>query len=154
MTPHSIDEGIDFYGVLNLSDLSNKSSKPIFPIFESSLKVWLIGQAKHYQKTKVATPDIREFVGSTNLGRSKVYSSVDSDKYKDLDIKVCDPVFMLFFTTGEISSFGWRLVRRSGVIAMDGERLATFLADKGIGVTDNGEESNFSQEKFNDWLNK
>ena len=128
LTPYRADEGIDFYGQLSFSDLTGHGAA--FPIFETRLVIWLVGQAKHYLHTKVATPDIRELVGSTTLGRARAF--VKDDKYPDLRIRVCDPVVMLFFTTGQISADGWNLCNRAGVVAMDGEMLATFLADKGV----------------------
>ncbi len=150
VTQYSADEGIDFYGHLSLADLLGQGS--IFPTFESSLKVWLVGQAKHYVKTKVATPDIRDLVGAVSLGRAKVFGSPKENKYQDLEIRVCDPVFMLFFTTGEISSFGWNLLKRSGVVAMNGEMVAAFLADKKIGIIETGTEVQFNYSEFKQWL--
>lgn len=59
---------------------------------------------------------------------------------------------MLFFTTGEISADGWDLCRKSGVVAMDGEMLASFLADKDIAIEDNGITKSFDADRFIDWL--
>ena len=64
------DEGIDFYGELSLGDLVGHGA--FFTAFESRVKIWLVGQAKHYSDTKVVTPDVRELVGATYLGRAKV----------------------------------------------------------------------------------
>lgn len=152
LTSYTADEGIDFYGRLSLGDLVAGDVSPYFPVFESAMEVWLVGQAKHYSKNKVATPDIRDLVGATNLGRARVFGAPDDTKYPDLKIRVCDPVFMLFFTTGEISSYGWTLVRRSGVVAMDGEMVAAFLADKGVGVTNQADGKRFDPDVFRDWL--
>lgn len=151
LTRYTGDEGIDFFGRLSLGDLLGHG--PLYPRFESSLEVWLLGQAKHYKKIKVATPDLRELVGAVNLGRAHIFGGSDEEKYRDLRIRVCDPVFMLFFTTGEISVDGWRLSRRSGVIAMDGEMLAAFLADKAVGVVTKHGKHSFSATKFRSWLN-
>jgi hypothetical protein len=41
---------------------------------------------------------------------------------------------MLFFTTGEMSADEWTLCKNSGVVAMDGQMLAVFLADKGVAM--------------------
>jgi len=150
VTQYSGDEGIDFYGQLSIGDLIGHG--PIYPVFESSLNAWMVGQAKHYLNIKVATPDIRDLVGAVYLGRSKAFGGSEVDKYKELDIRVCDPVFMLFFTTGEISQNGWALLKRSGVIGMDGEMVAAFLADKGVGVAINGSSKVFDSTKFISWL--
>jgi len=150
LTRYTGDEGIDFFGRLSLGDLVGHG--PLYPRLESSLEVWLLGQAKHYKKVKVATPDIRELVGAVNLGRAHAFGASDESKYEELRIRVCDPVFMLFFTTGEISVDGWRLSRRSGVIAMDGEMLAAFLADKAVGVVKKRGKQSFSPARFRRWL--
>lgn len=131
-TKYSADEGIDFYGRLRLSSsllpLSQLSS------WHAQLSIWLIGQAKHYDKERtISTFHIRELVGSVELAKAKVFGSV-GDKYGDLGIRVCDPIFYLFFTTAPISSDSWRLLVRSGVIAMDGEMLAAFLADHDVAM--------------------
>jgi len=148
LTPYSSDQGIDFYGRISFGDLIGHG--PIFPVFESDLVVWMIGQAKHYIKSKVATPDIRELVGSAELGKSKTFAK--SGLYSDLNIRVCDPVIMLFFSTGEISADGWELCRRAGVVAMDGEMLANFLADKSIAIVEKDGAKEFESRLFEEWL--
>jgi len=148
LTPYQGDEGIDFYGRLSVGDLVGHGA--IFPIFETRLVVWLVGQAKHYLHTKIATPDIRELVGAATLGRARAFSK--NDAYPDLRIRACDPVIMLFFSTGEISPYGWALCNRAGVVAMDGEMLATFLADKGIALRTNGAGQEFDPDSFAEWL--
>jgi Restriction endonuclease len=121
-TPYRKDQGIDFFGKMSVGDLTGHG--PLYPIFESRLIFWLIGQAKHYLHSKVSTPDIRELVGSTLLGRSRTFPS--EDILKNLEIRTCDPVIMLFFTTGQVSSDGWLLCRKAG-IAADGWRDACVL---------------------------
>jgi restriction endonuclease Mrr len=130
LTQYQGDQGIDFFGRLSIGDLVGHG--PAFPILETRLIVWMIGQAKHYRDTKVATPDIRELVGATTLGRARAFAQ--ENMYQNLRIRVCDPVVMLFFTTGEISRDGWTLCKNSGVVAMDGQMLAAFLADKGVAM--------------------
>jgi hypothetical protein len=153
LTKQTKDEGLDFYGRLSVVDLIASSSVFRFRPFESFLEIWLIGQAKHYRNTKVATPDLRELVGSVELASARAFSSSDPDKYPDLQIRVADPVFMLFFTTGEISVEGWRLIDRSGIVAMNGEMLATFLADHDVAITEEKGVKKFSREDFYNWLN-
>lgn len=97
------------------------------------LDVWMVGQAKHYQKTQVSTPDLRELVGSVQLARAKAFADGGA-ALQGLDLKVCDPVFYLFFTTGTISRDGYKLLDASGMISMNGAQIAAFLADNDIGV--------------------
>lgn len=147
VTPHSRDEGIDFYGRLKLENLLN--GEVVLPGIEARLNVWMIGQAKHYQAQQVATPDIRELVGAVTLARAKAFGSSSQTKYADLDIAACDPVFFLFFTTGQISSDGWRLLEASGVIGMDGGMVAAFLARRQIALNADGE---FEGALLTEWI--
>jgi hypothetical protein len=146
ITPSTSDEGIDFYGQLKLGGLLQAAID--MPRFRDMLNVWLIGQAKRYPSGQVATPEIRELVGSVELARAAAFSRVDS-AYPDLRLRLCDPVFFLFFTTGTISAPGWRLLHASGVVGMDGGMLAAFLADQGIALTDQGL---FDDALFDAWL--
>jgi Restriction endonuclease len=145
VTPHSADEGIDFYGRLRLE--GRIETVTALPGIYRSLAVWMVGQAKHYDAMQSGTPDIRAIVGAVQLARGKAYGSA-TDKYPDLKLRVCDPIFYLFFTTGEISSAGWRLLDQSGVIGMDGQMVAAFLADHGVGRVEN----QFDAGDFDRWL--
>ena len=145
-TSYSSDEGIDFFGKLKLREYL--FTEDLSPTIQHQLEVWLIGQAKHYKAIKVSTPDIRELVGSVELARGRAFSVLGVGKYSELTIRVCDPIFILFFTTGDISSDGWNLLENSGVIGMDGLMLAAFLCDRQIGLVGNL----FVKSKFNAWL--
>lgn len=146
LTRSANDQGIDFFGRLSLK--GRLAQQYHLPSFDTTLSVWLVGQAKHYQATQVATPDIRELVGSVELARARVYADSGA-ALAGLNIRRCDPVFYLFLTTGTISSDGWTLLHRSGVLAMDGETLASFMADSGIAVDENGA---LDVSKFAQWL--
>lgn len=94
--------------------------------------MWVVGQAKQFNRSQVATFDLRELVGSIQLARAKAYG-LDQDRYPTLDIKVADPVIALFFTSGQVSKEARILARKSGVIAVDGELLAHLLSWARIG---------------------
>ena len=145
LTPLSGDEGIDFYGKLSLENQIGKN--PAFSTFITQMSIWLIGQAKHYSASKVATPELRELVGSIHLAKSSTYATLNP-KTENLSLRICDPVYYLFFTTGLISANGWRLIDRSGIIGMDGEMIAAFLADNDIGIMDD----EFQPERFLAWI--
>ena len=145
ISAYSGDEGIDFYGRLRL-ERHLAGDRP-FQGVERQLVVWMVGQAKHYKKGRVSTPEIRDLVGAVALARAHAFGGL-SEKYEDLIVRVCDPVFYLFFTTGPMSLDTWRLIDRSGVIGMDGPMVAAFLADHGVGI-DNGA---FDGTAFGDWL--
>ncbi len=147
-TPYRGDQGIDFFGKMSIGDLTGHG--PLFPIFESKVVVWMVGQAKHYLHSKVATPDIRALVGSATLGRTRTFSR--TGVLPELKIRSCDPVVMLFFTTGQLSTEGWSLCRDAGIAAMDGEMVATFLADKEVGMAIIEGQRRFDPVSFASWL--
>lgn len=147
VTRHSSDEGIDFYGRLKLEGTLKRVGA--LPGIYRRLGVWMVGQAKHYDAVQGGTPDIRAAVGSVDLARGKAFGSAQ-DQYPDLDIHVCDPVFYLFFTTGSISTNGWKLLESSGVIAMDGEMVAAFLADHRVAWSNDS----FDADAFEAWLQR
>ena len=111
------------------------------------MKVWLVGQAKHYDASQVSTKDIRELVGSVSLARTKTYAG-SKDPLARLQMRSCDPVVYLFFTTGRISRDARDLLQKAGVVGMDGGQLAIFLADCGVGLD---EEGHFCREEFRRW---
>lgn len=144
LTPRRADQGIDFFGKLPVrSQLADIAGYP--PVLDM-LTVWLIGQAKQFSTSQVATFDLRELVGSIELARSKAYG-LAGDRYPDLDLKVADPVIALFFTSGQVSREARILARRSGVLMVDGEALAHLLAHAQIGFDDDG---NFDPVLFRD----
>ncbi len=136
LTVVSRDEGIDFYGRLTIQ--VGLQGLDRLPGLHRRLAVWIVGQAKHFKQGQVATADIRDLVGAVNLARSRAYGS-GSDKYADLQLKVCDPVFFLFLTTGRISPDGWRVSKASGVVVMEGPDVAAFLADHRLALSEAGE---------------
>lgn len=141
----SADQGVDFFGRVPFGEILKPSA--IGHGAERQLKLWLVGQAKNYSASQVSTKDIRELVGSVNLARSKTYAG-SIDPLSQLEMRTCDPVFFLFFTTGNISKDAWSLLSKSGVVAMDGAQLAVFLADHGVGVVNGC----FDHVEFLSWV--
>ena len=146
LTQFVADQGIDFYRKLRLVDFIQ--SGDLEPTIQTQFDIWMIGQAKNYQRTKVATPDIRELVGSVELAKARAFATDEGEKFVDLKIRPCDPIFQLFFTTGHISDDGWTFLASSGVIGMDGLMLSAFLSDRGIGLL-NGD---FNRDAFAKWM--
>jgi hypothetical protein len=145
LTKATGDQGIDFYGKLQVGNRLVPATS--FPGVEVQMEIWMIGQAKHYIEGQVSTPDIRELVGSVELARGRAFSTSNAP-YPDLIIRVCDPVFFLFFTTGRISAQGWKLLTNSGVVGMDGGMVAALLAKSDVGVA-NG---TFDANLLSDWV--
>lgn len=125
----SNDGGIDFYGRLSLQGRLD-SQLPLGG-FDRGVGVWLIGQAKHYPGKSVGVGVIREMVGSVELART----GSALREWPDLDFRPFDPVIMLCFTTGEFSRNSINLLNKSGMLSMNGEQLATYLCDVGLGFS-------------------
>ena len=145
VTKSSSDQGVDFFGRLPFGTLLNPRDIPAGA--ERQLSVWLVGQAKHYEKTAVSTRDIRELVGSVILAQSKTFAG-KKDPLERLELRVCDPVVYFFITTGRFTRDSKELLNRSGVVAMDGVQLSVFLADNLAGH--DGDE--LSIETIERWL--
>ena len=145
VTAYTADEGIDFYGHLDIDPFLAPDA--FYPHFSRQMSIWLVGQAKHYQSTKVATPDLRELVGSVTLAKALAFGGA-AEKYSDLSIRACDPVYFLFFTTGAVSADAWRLTKRSGMVTLDGEMIAAYLCARNVGFVD----GDYEPEAFADWL--
>lgn len=146
VTRSTADEGIDFYGRLSFGSVFFPHD--LTPTIQKQLSIWLVGQAKHYQNVQSGTSEVRDLVGAIALGRVHAFGSTESP-FKDLEIRPADAVFALLVTTGTISANAWRLLDRSGVIGMDGEMLAAFLADREAGI----DQANFDRDLFIRWLN-
>ncbi|GEO43027.1 hypothetical protein SAE02_71750 [Skermanella aerolata] len=142
----SADQGIDFFGKVRIGDMIKPSL--LDPGAEKHFFVWLVGQAKHYQNTKVSTSEIRELVGSVELARAKVFAG-NVDPLSDLEMRVCDPIIYLIFTTGKLTSDSQELLSRSGVLSFDGMQIAQFLADHGVALQD----KKFDEQLFVNWVN-
>jgi hypothetical protein len=143
----SADEGIDFYGLLPLETFLHPHD--LTPTIQRQLRIWLIGQAKHHRRMQSGTSEIRDLVGAVTLGKAQAFGSQHTP-LPNLAMRVGDPVFSVLVTTGSFSSNAWRLLERSGIVGVDGEMLAAFLADRSVAVVDN----QFNAERFLDWVHK
>lgn len=54
--------------------------------------------------------------------------------WQGLHLRPFDATIQLLFTTGTFSSGALRLLDKTGIVAMSGLQLATFLADAGVGI--------------------
>jgi hypothetical protein len=141
----SADQGIDFFGKVKIGDMIKPAI--LDPGAEKHFFVWLVGQAKHYQNTKVSTGEIRELVGSVEFARAKVFAG-GTNPLSDLQMRVCDPVIYLIFTTGKLTYDSKELLSRSRVLSFDGMQIAQFLADHGIAI----ENNKFNEDLFAKWI--
>ena len=143
-SPIRDDGGIDFYGQLALKGRL-QTPLPLGGI-DSRANVWLIGQAKHYPTRAVGPEVVRELVGSVELARTS--GAIHS--WKGLELRPFDATVLLVFTTGRFSSGSLKLLARSGVLAMSGKQLSTFLCDAGLGFVENS--PSFDPDQFRNEL--
>ena len=151
ITPHSEDQGIDFYGVLSLG-IFGTSSPPICQLAHD-VTIRFAGQAKHYPNSAIGPSMIRELVGSIMLARYKLFTK-ETDIFKDLGLLAFNPLLAILFTTGRFTRGSIELSAKAGIIARDGEQLSVFLADRGVGVDEDDENVRFNRDKFRAWLEK
>ena len=144
LTRRTGDDGIDFYGKVRGEYVF--FAHDLQPTIQRQLSIWLVGQAKQFGRTQAGTREIRDLVGAVELGRSGTFST-EASPYPNLKLRACDPVFAMLVTGGTLSGRAWSLIRKSGVIGIDGELLATFLVDR---VSELG--SNPTVDQFREWL--
>jgi Restriction endonuclease len=150
VTPRSNDQGIDFYGILSIGEVANVPP----PICRLAHDVTLrfAGQAKHYPNNPIGPDVIRELIGAIELARYKTFTS-DPDLFEDFALLPFHPLLALLFTTGQFTSGAIELGEKAGIILRSGEQLAVFLADRGVGVIQQGNETNYDDPTFRAWLN-
>ncbi|RPA12485.1 restriction endonuclease [Gordonia sp. OPL2] len=143
-TRHSNDGGIDFHGRL---ELKGRLDSP-FPYggLDDRARVWLIGQAKHYPTSNLGPAVVREMVGTAELART----GGALQEWPGLRLSPFDASLILIFTTGGFSIGAKALLERSGMLSMDGDQLATFLCDAGVGIRDS--DNVFDSDMFHEDL--
>jgi hypothetical protein len=145
VTPHSNDQGIDFYGVLSLADLGTVPAP--FSQLARDVTLRFAGQAKHYPRAALGPAVIRELVGSLLLARHGVHTST-LDPFENLHLLALHPLIGLVFTTGRFTSGALKIASEVGLIARSGEQLSVFLADRGVGYIAGA----FVEAEFRRWL--
>ena len=125
ITRHSHDQGIDFIGIVE----KNKKSR-LYSAKSSVNNVYLIGQAKHYEKDKVKTNEIRELAGSIYLLKTKGFG-LKNDPYSHVTIKSYTPIFVYFITSFYFSESAKQLCLNTDIVPIDRILLAlTFGLNK------------------------
>jgi hypothetical protein len=115
-TPASHDQGLDAFGYSTFFESSTLKWKGAAP------NVVFLAQAKHYNKYKVDTALIREFVGATKLAQHHVYA-VHCEKYTDLTFRAFSPVALVYLTSGEVSRSAKILAQNAGVILLASDEM-------------------------------
>jgi hypothetical protein len=150
VTPRSGDQGIDFFGVLNLGKLQQNPA-PFFHLAHD-VELRFAGQAKHYPTVAIGPDVLRELIGAISLARYRAYSSKSGDPFERLALRPFNPLLPLVFTTGDVTSGAIELASRAGIIVRSGWQLAIFLADHGIGMKATPTGPQFDAKLFLEWL--
>lgn len=129
-TRRSSDQGLDFYGSLPFDQYS--FFKPIHG------KIFLIGQAKLYT-AKVGTSEIREFFGSIELLRRRIFSSETYAYSIATELKQYTPINPIFITSSSFTKDSIELCIQLGIRMIDIVKLLTLLAS---------DEELFDENKF------
>lgn len=151
VSPHSNDQGIDFFGKFNFGQFHGLP-KPFYKLAHD-VNLLFAGQAKHYPNSALGPNIVRELIGAVSLARTKTHSTDGLDLFQELEIRPFSPVVALLFTTGTLSSGAKHLAASAGMIAKDGKQLAAFLADQGVGIVEDAGGLRFNETCFRDWLN-
>lgn len=150
ITPHSNDQGIDFYGRLSLGQFQDTPTP--FLKLAHDVVLLFVGQAKHYPNRALGPDVVRELIGAVSLARTKTFSKDDTNFFPELDLKPFSPLVTLLLTTGTITTGATQLAESAGIIARSGLQISVFLADKGVGTVTVEGETNFDKQRFFDWL--
>lgn len=145
VTRRSGDQGVDFYGAIPV--YSDQLSGLLGGNFAHQIELRIVGQAKHYPRSGIGTPELRDLFGSVELARAKVTNPFGVGG--DFELRLADPVVYLFVTSGTLSKEALKLLDASGVVGVSGEMLHTYLADRDIGVNDRG---GFDADAFASWV--
>jgi hypothetical protein len=144
LTPRANDQGVDFFGVLEMRGRLNKVYH--LPAVDQNMRTWVVGQAKQYSG-EVPTSDIRDLVGALILARANVCAD-GGISLSGFSPKLFEPVYLMFITTGRFTRDSWTLVKSSGMLVLDMDDLVAFLADNEVAHRDGLFDADF----FSRWL--
>jgi len=85
-------------------------------------------QAKHYNKEKVCTSDIREFVGSGKLAKHEIYAT-EGKKYQQLNLKPISPIAFVLVTSGEVKRTAKLIAEKAGILLVTASDLCAIFSN-------------------------
>ena len=152
VTPHSTDQGIDFYGELSVGDIlgENLHVKHLM----HSVRMVIVGQAKRYQKNPIGSGDVRELVGTLSLARTSTFSKQGIDFFDQIVLRPNTPTLAILIATGDFTKGARHLAKESGILLYSGFQLAVFLADCQVGIRIEGDNSTFDESDFRAWMER
>lgn len=119
-TQQTNDGGIDFEAV-GLKIVQGSLGMP------NACKAAVVGQAKRYREANpIRECQLREFVGAATLRRHELQ--------RNAVIGPLTPVLFAFWTTSDFDPNAKRFARASGLWYMDGDTLANYIDNLGLGA--------------------
>jgi len=148
-TRPSHDGGVDFCGRLRLVQ---EHDAELARAFGEGIAVFVIGQAKRYAADRpVDLASIRELVGAAHIARQQ--QAIEGRPiWGGLSLRLCEPILPILLTTGPLTAGARELARAIGVWAREGAQIASFLAERGVGLQRHGDRVTFSHEALAAWL--
>lgn len=144
VTPRGNDQGIDFHGRMEMRGRLNMQY--VQTAVDEAMHSYIVGQAKQIAGN-VGTSEIRDLVGAVEIARLGI-SADEGQALRDLGMRPYDSVWRFFVTTGDFSRDSLKLLNRLGLVGIDGEMVASILADHAVadvnGVCD--------RSAFDSWL--
>lgn len=119
-TKRTHDQGIDFVGIIR-----DEKERKLLYRGNAVSKIFVIGQAKHYEYGKVEAKEVRELAGSIYLLRSRSFAVVD-EPYKGItsEIKAYTPIFAYFITSNFFTQSAKQLCKNADIMFVDRILLA------------------------------
>jgi len=121
VTPKSHDQGLDAFGCFPLFNLRR------IPEHTDHFRTWILVQAKHYNKEKVSSSDIRELVGSGILMKYNIYES-EGKRYSQLNLQPFAPIAFVLVTSGEVKRTARTMADKSGIFLMTSSDLCAVFS--------------------------
>ena len=84
-------------------------------------------QAKHYDKEKVCSSDIREFLGSGKLAKYEIYAT-EGKKYQQLKLRPFSPIALVLVTSGEVKRTARLIAEKAGILLVAASDLCAIFS--------------------------
>jgi hypothetical protein len=147
--------GIDFYGRLQVREPSVLIPAGIIHTTLLPKDLLLLGQAKLYQPhVRVGRPDIQQFKGQVYdcLKKYEGNQRPPSHRVPESYYRRDEPHLAVFVTTASFAETAIECVEASGIVLIEGLRLAQFLAFHSVGLVEDERGFCFDQDKLFLWL--
>jgi hypothetical protein len=147
--------GIDFYGRLEIRQNSPRLTPDIAHTNILPKKLLVLGQAKRYSRdARIGRPDIQQFKGQLGDCAMKYEGSTRPPTHRVPDGYYLrnEPFLGVFATTASFADTAHESTEASGIVLIDGVRLAQFLGFHQVGAAIDESGPRFDPAVFAAWL--